>query len=364
MSSGRDFLAIKDVIRQLDLPRRQVYIEAMIFEVDLDDTRELGAAGHSASSLGTGANSPIVLGAVENDVNSTSLLSTVSQGSTSLNGLLAGVISPATSVLGLSIPSYAALFHALANSNHSNILSEPSIIAVDNVEAKYKVGITIPVSDGQQTVGAVAGSNGAASPITTSHFTQQELPLTLNVKPHISNNDLILLEVTHEAKELISGTQSANGASWSTRSFETRVVVRDQQTVVLGGLTQDSESETATKVPWLGDIPLLGYLFKSTHKEHHKTNLLVMLTPHIIKDQLDLKAIQDRKLREHDEMLSSITTLDRMPYEPKIDYRRKRGLVEEINRALLDVEQEAAERTTIQAPHGVEAGNIEPSPTP
>jgi general secretion pathway protein D len=359
MASGRDYLAIKDVIRQLDLPRRQVFIEAMIFEVDLDDTRDVGTAAHSAATLGTGSNSPVVLGAVENGVNSVSLASTLQSNPTSLNGFLAGIVSPATTLLGLSIPSYAALFHALATSSHSNILSEPSIIAVDNVEAKYKVGLTIPVSDGTTFVGATT-SGTTAQGLGNTHVSQQELPLTLNIKPHISNNDLILLEVTHEAKELTSGTQSALGPSWTTRSFETRVVVRDQQTVVLGGLTQDSVSDSETKVPVLGDIPLLGYLFKSTHKEHHKTNLLVMLTPHIIKDQLDLQSIQDRKLREHDEMLASIATLDRMKYEPKVDYRRKRGVVEEINRALIDVEQEAAERSMIVAPPSVEAGKVTP----
>jgi general secretion pathway protein D len=359
MASGRDFLAVKDVIRQLDLPRRQVYIEAMIFEVNLDDIHELGAAGHAGTSIGTGSG-PVLLGSVQNDVNSLSLQSALTTPG-GLSGLLAGVVSPATSLLGLSIPSYTALFRALATSNHSNILSEPSIIAVDNVEAKYKVGTTIPVGDGQQTLAAVT-TTGAATPVTTTHFTEQELPLTLNIKPHISNDDLILLEVTHEAKELISGTQSTNGASWSTRSFETRVVVRDQQTVVLGGLIQDTEAESATKVPVLGDIPVIGNLFKSTHKEHHKTNLLVMLTPHIIKDQLDLQAIQERKLRQHDEMLSSLSTLDHMAYEPKIDYRRKRGLVEEIHRSLVDAEQDAAQRALILAPRAVEPGRVEAEP--
>ncbi|HET9626339.1 MAG TPA: type II secretion system secretin GspD [Kofleriaceae bacterium] len=362
LASGRDFLAIKDVIRQLDQPRRQVYIEAMIFEVSLDNAGDLGAAGHAGTSLGS-ASGPVLLGSVQSDVNSLSLQSAVTTPG-ALNGLLAGVVSPTTSLLGLSIPSYTALFRALATSNHSNILSEPSIIAVDNVEAKYKVGITIPVGDGQQTLGGITNNGTSATPLTTTHFTEQELPLTLNIKPHISNNDLILLEVTHEAKELISTTQSTNGATWSTRSFETRVVVRDQQTVVLGGLTQDTEAETTTQVPLLGDIPLLGYLFKSRHKERHKTNLLVMLTPHIIKDQLDLQAIQDRKLRQHDEMLSSITALDHMKYEPVVDYRRKRGLVEEINRALQDVDEDAAQRAAILAPRGVELGNVAPPAPP
>jgi general secretion pathway protein D len=359
MSSGRDFLAIKDVIRQLDLPRRQVYIEAMILEVDLDSDRTLGAAGHGASSL-SGGSGPLLLGGFETgDVNSTALLSTLSSGS----GLFAGLISPQTTLLGLNIPSYAALFHALADQTSSHVISTPSIIAVDNVEAKYKVGLTIPVSDGTTFVGAASTTaSGTPAGIGNTHITQQELPLTLNIKPHISNNDLVLLEVTHEAKELTSTSSDTLGPSWTTRSFETRVVVRDQQTVVLGGLTQETEQARTTKIPLLGDIPLLGYLFKSETRQKHKTNLLVLLTPYIIKDQQDLQAIRERKLREHDELVRSFSSLDRMKYEPRLDYSRKRGLVEEIHRSLIDVDDDVAARSAIIEARRVTPGSVEPSP--
>src|SRR5262249_59380049 len=99
------------------------------------------------------------------------------------------------------------------------------------------------------------------------------------------------------------------GPRSSTRSFDTRVVVHDQETVVLGGLTQEKDSTAVTKVPLLGDIPLLGYLFKSTKRSKLKTNLLVMLTPYIIRDRRDLQAIHERKLREHDEFARSIAVL-------------------------------------------------------
>jgi general secretion pathway protein D len=131
---------------------------------------------------------------------------------------------------------------------------------------------------------------------------------------------------------------------------------------VLGGLTQEKEIYEAKKVPLLGDIPLLGYLFKSTSKKRHKTNLLIMLTPYIIKDQRDLQAIHDRKLREHDELARSVSTLDHMKYEPQIDYRRKRGVVEEINRSVQDAEQEMAARGAVARPRGVEAGSVELHP--
>jgi general secretion pathway protein D len=355
MSSARDFFAIKDVIKQLDLPRRQVYIEAMIVEVDLGNDTTIGTDAHAVGggNLGDG-NSTILLGGVEtSDFNSTTLVSSLGKAT----GLFAGLISPQT-VLGQNIPSFALLFRALAVQSNANIISSPSIIAVDNVEAKYKVGTTIQVSSGSTFVGVTAGA--APSGIGNSHVAPEELPLILNIKPHISNDNMVLLEVKHEAKELTGET--ALGPTWNTRSFETRVVVRDQQTIVLGGLSQDKQTLEATKVPLLGDIPLLGYLFKSTTKRSHKTNLLVMLTPYIIRDQHDLEAIHDRKLREHEELARSFTTLDHMAYEPRIDYARKRGVVEEINRSAQDLEQDAAARGAVIRIKRVEAGSVDAHP--
>jgi general secretion pathway protein D len=354
MSSGRDFLAIKDVIKQLDLPRRQVYIEAMIVEVDLGNDDMLGTVSHGLRGGGPrDGTSTILLGGVETkDFNSTAILSSLG-GAT---GLFAGLVSP--QMLGQNIPSFAMLFRAVAVQSNANIISSPSIIAVDNVEAKYKVGTTIQVSSGTTFVGVTAGPSPTG--IGNSHVAPEELPLILNIKPHISNDNLVMLEVKHEAKELTGQTDL--GPTWNTRSFETRVVVRDQQTIVLGGLSQDKESFETTKVPLLGDIPLLGYLFKTSVKRRHKTSLLVMLTPYIIRDQLDLQAIHERKLREHDELARSFSTLEHTKYEPRIDYSRKRGVIEEINRGVQDVEQDTAARGAVARPRGVEAGSVELHP--
>jgi general secretion pathway protein D len=248
------------------------------------------------------------------------------------------------------------LFQALAEQTHANIVSSPSIIAVDNVEAKYRVGTKIPVSKG--TVLTPFGTTPAAQRMVEL----TEFPLKLDIKPHISSDDMVLLEVKHEADELTAETD--DGPRSNTRSFETRVVVHDQETVVLGGLTQDKETVTTTKVPVLGDIPLLGYLFKTRATTKHRTNLLILLTPYLIKDRRDLQAIRERKLREHDEFERSSWDLARMAYEPHIDYGKKRGLLEEINRAVQDVEHDAAARDGLRsaAPRGIEAGRVELRP--
>jgi len=150
---------------------------------------------------------------------------------------------------------------------------------------------------------------------------------------------------------------------------------------VIGGLVQERDIYSVTKVPLLGDIPILGYLFKYSTKTKKKTNLLILLTPYIIKDQLDLQAIRERKVRERTEFVRSFSTLNEMKYEPKVDYRRKRGLIEDVNRAVLSVEQDlellrgmGTRQQVIEGPLDYAPSNIEspdgpvpappPAPTP
>jgi general secretion pathway protein D len=241
------------------------------------------------------------------------------------------------------------------------VVSAPSIIALDNEEAKYKIGVNVPY---EKASFSGLGSSDVPANVQQTTYDRRDLVLQLAIKPHISTDDNLLLEVKHEAEEL-QPQSSAGGPIWSTRAIETRVVVRDQQTVVIGGLLQERETTSTRKVPILGDIPLLGYLFKHSYKEKRKTNLVIMLTPYIVKDQLELQAIRERRLREHQEFMRSFRTLSSMPYQPRIDYARKRGLVEEINRTVADVEAEVAARSSLRQPPSVQAGVIEtPDPGP
>lgn len=352
MSSGRDFVAIKDVIKQLDQPRRQVYIEALILEVGVSNGLEAGVSAHGGMPDDSGG---IAVAGVQ--MPSLSSLSPTSLAGAS--GLIGGIVgkalegSESTLGLGTSIPSYGVLFQAMATHTNTNVLSAPSIIALDNAEAKYKVGTNIPYKKGE-SVGGVGSLEGSVS----TQIDRKDLLLELDIKPHISIDDSVLLEIKHDASDL-ADTTSALGPSWSTRSFETRVLVRDQQTVVIGGLMQERESVVTTKVPIVGDIPLLGYLFRYTTKAKRKTNLVIMLTPYIIKDQLDLELIRQRKAREQEEFSRSFGALASMPYRPGIDYRRKRGLLEEINRVVQGIEEERATRASLHLPAPIKQGVIE-----
>ena len=341
MSSGRDYLAVRDVIRRLDQPRRQIFIEALILEVQISKSLDIGTSSHGGLPVLGG--DAIVLGGVQ-----TSTLKSVQPSSlAALTGLIGGLVgSPlanSTSFLGTSIPSYAVLFQALANQDNSNILSAPHIIAIDNEKAEFSVGNNIPYKAGLSFGGLPATTGGATNPLGSigTNIQREKLNLTLNVTPHISSNDSVRLEIEQETKDL-GGKDPELGPTWAERKLKTQVVVHDQESVVIGGLIQEREIYNVTKVPLLGDIPLFGYLFKFSSKQKKKTNLLILLTPYIIKDQLDLASIKERKVREYREFAASFANLNDRKYEPKIDYRRKRGLLEEINRSVQSVEEDQA----------------------
>jgi general secretion pathway protein D len=366
MSSGRDFIALKNIIAELDEPRKQIYIEATILEVVLENDMDFGVSEHATASLGN-PNNPnsqsVVIGGVQTGGGSTSvpLSSTNPASLAGLTGLVGGWLGPAlaaSSLLGQSFPSYGMVFQALGTNSNARILSAPSIIALDNEDAKYQVGTNIPYTKGTIPVSAV---NPTA--ITTTNIDRKDLLLELDIKPHISNGNEVLLEVKHSNNDLVSD-DSLMGPTWSTRTIETRVVVKDQQTVVIGGLMQDKDTTDITSVPILGDIPVLGHLFRYTKKRKIKTNLLVMLTPYIIRDSLDLEQIRAKRMREQDEFLSSRRALDGMKLDRAVDYAKKRGVVEEINRSVQDVEEDAAARAQLVHAPTVPAGPVTPSPAP
>ncbi|HWO21360.1 MAG TPA: type II secretion system secretin GspD [Kofleriaceae bacterium] len=339
VASGRDFIAIKRVIKDLDLPRRQIFIEAMILEVQLSKGLNLGSSSHGGYSVGDDA---LVLGGVQTpDLKSLSLTSLISA-SGLIGGLIGKPLANSQTFLGTSIPSFGLLFQALATQDNTNILSTPHVIAIDNEKAEFSVGNNIPYKAGLSFGGfGLPTQGGQQIPGSIGQNIQREkLNLTLNVTPHISGNDSVRLEIEQETKD-IGGSDAELGPTWAERKLKTQVVVADQQSVVIGGLIQERDIYSETKVPLLGDIPILGYLFKYAKKTKKKTNLLIILTPYIIKDQLDLQAIRERKVREREEFVRSFASLNEMKYAPRTDYRRKRGLLEEINRSIQSVERDA-----------------------
>ncbi len=345
MSSGRDYFAIRDIIRQLDEPRRQVYIEGVIAEIQISDDLETGVSGHGFLP---GSGDSVLLGGVQtgNGVSSLDVKTLAAA-----TGLVTGVMSSGTTTLmGTTISSYGLLFTALATKTNSNVLAQPNMIAADNEETHYTIGTNIPYKRG-----LTFSVNGAP---TQDNIDRIDLELKLDIKPHISIDDTVFLEISHEAKELADPGGSL-GPTWNTRKLETKVSVRDQQTIVIGGMISEKDYVVNTQIPILGDIPVLGRLFKHSVKQKRKSNLVILLTPYILRDGIDVETIRARHMQQHTELVRSFRALDGRAYEPKIDYRHKRGLVEEINRALIAVDDDAAVLGSLRQPPRVTAGPIE-----
>ncbi|HWN67894.1 MAG TPA: hypothetical protein VNM90_09650, partial [Haliangium sp.] len=208
-----------------------------------------------------------------------------------------------------------------------------------NEEAEISVGQNIPYQGG--LTGLPGGGQNIGFPVQSVQ--RQDVALTLKITPHINASDMVRLEIDQEISDIASPDFGGRGLgpSWSKRTVQTTVVVRDQQSIVIGGLMSDRVTYSENKIPLLGDVPLLGYLFKYTRKQKVKTNLLILLTPYVIKSQMDIEQIVQRKTRETREFARTFSNFQSMEYRPEIDYRRKRGLLEEINRATLVVERDA-----------------------
>jgi general secretion pathway protein D len=171
-----------------------------------------------------------------------------------------------------------AVLKALDKNGLLNILSTPNILTSDNKEAEINVGENVPFqgSATQSTIG------------TTTSVERKDIGINLKIKPQISEGDYIRMDINQEISAVKDSKGQAIDLVTTKRSAKTSVVVKDKETVAIGGLIQDTEEETISKVPFLGDIPLLGWLFKSKTKVRKKTNLMILLTPHIVRDAADL----------------------------------------------------------------------------
>src|SRR6185369_9842680 len=171
-----------------------------------------------------------------------------------------------------------AVLKALDKNGLWNILSTPNILTSDNKEAEINVGENVPFQ----------GASTVTTGFQTTSVERKDIGINLKIKPQISEGDYIRMDINQEISAVKDSKGQAIDLVTTKRSAKTSVVVKDKETVVIGGLIQDTEDETVSKVPLLGDIPLLGWLFKSKSKTRKKTNLMIMLTPHIVKDAADL----------------------------------------------------------------------------
>jgi general secretion pathway protein D len=252
-----------------------------------------------------------------------------------LGGLTAGVFGPSFSVAGQSIPSFGVMLQALEHNKDVNVISRPHLLTMDNMKASISVGQQIVFQT--SAVGAVTGTS------LISNYQRQPVALTMELTPHLNESDTVRLEIDGTIEDVAEG-QSATapgGPSTNQRKLKTAVVVHDGEAVVLGGLQKESDSESVDKIPFLGDIPLLGRLFQTRSKSRVKQDLLIILTPYIIRGPEDLRRIECKRQEERQEFLDRFSAFQDHRDASHIDYRRQRGLLEEINVVSVAAEREA-----------------------
>ncbi|MDH3986452.1 MAG: type II secretion system secretin GspD, partial [Gammaproteobacteria bacterium] len=269
---------LKHVITQLDIRRAQVLVEAVIAEVSEDTARELGVQWAFG---GSGNNSPV---GIVNFTNSGSLISDVINGAADAasGGSFPSIVDNA--LLGFAKTNgsfnYLAVMNLLASDANTNILSTPTLVTLDNEEAEIVIGENVPFVTG--SFSSTGANDGATNPFQT--IQREDVGLTLKIKPQINEGDALRLEIEQEVSNIADSVAGAADIVTNKRSIKTNVMVDDGQVVVLGGLIEEKIGESVQKVPFLGDIPFLGALFRSKTADVTKTNLMVFIHPVILRD--------------------------------------------------------------------------------
>jgi len=275
------FNNLRAVIEKLDVRRAQVFIEALIAEITTDKATQLGVQWFAGDQKSGGS-----LGAVTNFPGTgTSIIAAAANPAAlaASGGLSLAFVGETITVDGRQIRGLGALAQALEQKNIANIMSTPNLLTLDNAEAKIVVGQNVPFLTG--SFSQATTTTGAVNPFQT--IERKDVGLTLKIKPQISEGGTVKLQIFQESSSVARATVAAQDLVTNKRSLETTVVVDDGNTVVLGGLIEDSLSDNTQAVPWLGRIPLLGWLFKSNEKKKTKTNLMVFLRPIIVRGPED-----------------------------------------------------------------------------
>ncbi len=325
-ASPSDFVTVQRVVNRLDIPRDQVYVEAVIMELSMGKTSEW-SSGLIAPKYGVGLNptsaagGPVGLGTFLANPADPKLLQGFilpwkpNSGDITLNG-------PNNTTIKL--PNLAALLRWFQSTQNASVLATPQIMAMDNTEATFESGdkISFPTT--------MIAAGGAS----TTSFTRESVSLSLSIKPQINKvSNFVKMEITAKMADLNSTVQIVTPApgqppNTTERSTKTSVVVADSDTVVLGGLMRDKQTKNVFKIPLLGDIPLLGWLFRSSEMSSSKTNLMIFLTPKIVRNYDKIRDILAQKIKERQKTLEKTDTAD--PYKEDI---------EDIQRSLPDLKE-------------------------
>ena len=287
-AASDDYVVIEEIIKQLDIPRSMVYIEALIMEVRVGKDFRLGTEWRAVGDASIGNRDAAYGGGFVNQPEQ-SVLPSLALG-VPPSGFSLGVFTEAIDIAGVQFNNLTAVINAFQDDEDINILSTPQILTTDNEEAKINVGENIPY---QTTI----STNDSGD--TFNSFEYRDVGTTLTITPHINKDRLVRLSISLELKR-VSSTSLDLQPTTLTRTVDTTAIVKDTNTIVIGGLIGDQSTASEFKVPLLGDIPILGWLFKSRSTKKLKTNLFVFLTPRVVQTPAEAADIYGQKKEQID----------------------------------------------------------------
>ncbi|MEJ2222792.1 MAG: type II secretion system secretin GspD [Desulfobacterales bacterium] len=295
MADQEDYIVLEQVIKKLDIPRSMVFIESLIMEVDMDKSLDIGIDWQFFEDTSVRGDKAVVGGAFSDgivpNVGPGGVINPFAGGGFSL-----GLITEPVDIAGFSISSISAIINAVKTDDEFRILSTPQVLTTDNEEARITVGENRPY----QTRSTTDTSGG-----TFESFEYRDVGKILKITPHVTEGRLVRMKISLEVTNIdlaSTATTSSTLPVTQKRTVDTTVIVKDSQTVVIGGLIDESSTRNDTKVPVLGDIPILGWLFRKRSETNEKTNLYIFLTPRVIKSPLEAQEI----LKDKQEQMGTV----------------------------------------------------------
>jgi general secretion pathway protein D len=309
-ANKEDYLVLEDIIQKLDIPRKMVYIEALIMEVSMIKKFELGVQWYGGKPAGELADNDIGVFSGSNP-SDTSILPSVTvttEGTAKVNlptGFSLGVLGDTITIGGLTFPSIAAVVRAYATDSDVHILSTPQVIALDNEEAEITVANNIPYLtrlEASQTGGTTYSNY-------YNNYEYKDVGVALTITPQINQERFVRLKIDQTVSQVLS--QEAGRPTTLKREAKTTVVIKDNQTIVIGGLIDETKNNTKYKVPLLGSIPILGNLFRSNTSSVDKKNLYIFITPHIVENPAEAEKLYEDKKGQIEMIQEGVISMNR-----------------------------------------------------
>jgi len=316
MAEREDYKVLENIIKQLDVPRPMVYIEALIMEVNTTKDFKLGVewsgvkdTGQVSGMAGSGS-----AGFISSGTGVLSSLTTTATAAGTVLGLPTGfsmgILGAGIKIGDVLFPTIGAMVQAYKFDSDVSILSTPQIMTLDNEEAEINVGSNVPYITRQDSTASLT-----TNAVNYNTYEYKDVGVILNITPHINVENYIRLKISQQVTKVTSDAKNATPTTLK-RTAKTTVVVKDNETIVIGGLVGDSTDDGTNKVPFLGDVPLLGWFFKAKTVKREKTNLYIFLTPHIVRTQKDAAGLYQQKREAMGEVVEGIIKLNERTQDP------------------------------------------------